>query len=487
MRAGGTAVVPSDEPLLEPWLRDDLEVVTLRPGRRRLLRGLVAEVAASMPDAPPTRHVVIARRRAGRARAAVRLRAQPAQRARRRGRRAGDRGATRAGASTCASPRCGASAWRSRSGAVVDQRLLQRQPAVHARRPRRSRLAARRRAAASRCSATCSSSAPPSASTTARSAPTRPSAGVDAAGDRRAARRGDARRVRRRVARGADAAEAAALLPRARAPGRRRAGQGLARRRARGRRRGARRPPADGRGPDRGDGVAAHLHLPVARSSSRSCASASSASSIREEGPQEHHAKAGTPTMGGIIIFTAIAVPFLLLTDVRRRARSACSASRSRARCWASPTTTRSSSRRRSLGLRGADEADRHDGDLDRAVARGHALGGPAGHASTCGSSTPDRPRLLLSGLHLPRGGGDDLGGQPDRRPRRAGGRLRGDRAARLHRDHVHDAPVRPRAGGGVPGRRAASASCGSTRSRPRSSWATPGHSGWAARSPGSR
>jgi phospho-N-acetylmuramoyl-pentapeptide-transferase len=36
---------------------------------------------------------------------------------------------------------------------------------------------------------------------------------------------------------------------------------------------------------------------------------------IREDGPQEHHAKAGTPTMGGIIIFTAIAVPFLLLTE----------------------------------------------------------------------------------------------------------------------------------------------------------------------------
>src|SRR4051794_13863119 len=34
---------------------------------------------------------------------------------------------------------------------------------------------------------------------------------------------------------------------------------------------------------------------------------------IREEGPQEHHAKAGTPTMGGLIIFTAIAVPFLFL------------------------------------------------------------------------------------------------------------------------------------------------------------------------------
>jgi len=35
---------------------------------------------------------------------------------------------------------------------------------------------------------------------------------------------------------------------------------------------------------------------------------------IREDGPQEHHAKAGTPTMGGIIIFTAIAVPFLVLS-----------------------------------------------------------------------------------------------------------------------------------------------------------------------------
>ena len=29
---------------------------------------------------------------------------------------------------------------------------------------------------------------------------------------------------------------------------------------------------------------------------------------IREEGPQEHHSKAGTPTMGGLIIFTAISM-----------------------------------------------------------------------------------------------------------------------------------------------------------------------------------
>ena len=36
---------------------------------------------------------------------------------------------------------------------------------------------------------------------------------------------------------------------------------------------------------------------------------------IREEGPEGHHTKAGTPTMGGLIIFTAVSIPFLILTD----------------------------------------------------------------------------------------------------------------------------------------------------------------------------
>jgi phospho-N-acetylmuramoyl-pentapeptide-transferase len=36
---------------------------------------------------------------------------------------------------------------------------------------------------------------------------------------------------------------------------------------------------------------------------------------IREEGPEGHHHKAGTPTMGGLIIFLAVAVPFLILGD----------------------------------------------------------------------------------------------------------------------------------------------------------------------------
>ncbi|MFL5894717.1 MAG: phospho-N-acetylmuramoyl-pentapeptide-transferase [Thermoleophilaceae bacterium] len=36
---------------------------------------------------------------------------------------------------------------------------------------------------------------------------------------------------------------------------------------------------------------------------------------IREEGPEGHHAKAGTPTMGGLLIFVSVTVPFLILGD----------------------------------------------------------------------------------------------------------------------------------------------------------------------------
>ncbi len=40
---------------------------------------------------------------------------------------------------------------------------------------------------------------------------------------------------------------------------------------------------------------------------------------IREDGPQGHHQKAGTPTMGGVVIFLAVAVAFLILTDYEWR------------------------------------------------------------------------------------------------------------------------------------------------------------------------
>jgi phospho-N-acetylmuramoyl-pentapeptide-transferase len=40
---------------------------------------------------------------------------------------------------------------------------------------------------------------------------------------------------------------------------------------------------------------------------------------IREDGPKGHHVKAGTPTMGGVLIFLAVSVPFLILSDYEWR------------------------------------------------------------------------------------------------------------------------------------------------------------------------
>jgi phospho-N-acetylmuramoyl-pentapeptide-transferase len=40
---------------------------------------------------------------------------------------------------------------------------------------------------------------------------------------------------------------------------------------------------------------------------------------IREDGPQGHLQKAGTPTMGGVLIFLAVSVPFLILSDFEWR------------------------------------------------------------------------------------------------------------------------------------------------------------------------
>jgi len=40
---------------------------------------------------------------------------------------------------------------------------------------------------------------------------------------------------------------------------------------------------------------------------------------IREEGPEGHHEKAGTPTMGGIILVLAFSIPFLILSDYQWR------------------------------------------------------------------------------------------------------------------------------------------------------------------------
>jgi phospho-N-acetylmuramoyl-pentapeptide-transferase len=73
---------------------------------------------------------------------------------------------------------------------------------------------------------------------------------------------------------------------------------------------------------------------------------------IREEGPQEHHAKAGTPTMGVIIFFTAVSIPFLLLTDWDWRALGVFGTALACALLGFADDYTKLV-KRRSLGLRG--------------------------------------------------------------------------------------------------------------------------------------
>ncbi|HEY5144640.1 MAG TPA: phospho-N-acetylmuramoyl-pentapeptide-transferase [Solirubrobacteraceae bacterium] len=73
---------------------------------------------------------------------------------------------------------------------------------------------------------------------------------------------------------------------------------------------------------------------------------------IREEGPAGHHTKAGTPTMGGIIIFLAISVPFLVLSNYEWRAVGVFGTAVACAAIGFADDYTKIV-RRRSLGLRG--------------------------------------------------------------------------------------------------------------------------------------
>ena len=367
------------------------------------------------------------------------------------------------------------------------QRLLQRQPDVDARRPRRPRRvrvrAPRRRAR--------------------RHARARARRGPLPRGDRRPRPRRAASTCSSPSARAprtcADGSAARCIALRRRRGGRRGSSracssratpccQGLARRRPRSRRPRRWKAP-DGRGPHRRHGRAAHLHLPVAEASSRSCATREFGQLIREEGPEGHHAKAGTPTMGGIIIFAAISVPFLILSDYDWRAVGVFGAAMACALLGFADDYTKIV-KRRSLG-----PARRARSSLVTiAISLGlWWVGDPEGRAAAtrcaCASSTPDRPRRLLPAAHLPRRGGHDERGQPHRRPRRPR-RAAARRSCCSPTSGSRSSPTGQRDLAllcGLPRRRLRRASCGSTPSRRRSSWATPGRSGWAARSPGSR
>ena len=193
--------------------------------------------------------------------------------------------------------------------------------------------------------------------------------------------------------------------------------------------------------------------------------------------------------MGGIIIFTAISVPFLILSDYDWRSVGRLRGGDRRARCSASPTTTR-----RSSGAARWACAARTKLLVTVAISLGlwwvaTKTRGLAGTLRLRVVDAHDRPRRRSTRvlIYLVVAGHDERG-EPHRRPRRPGRGLRGDRAARLHRRSRSSRPASTtwRCCAAAWSARA-SASCGSTRSRRRSSWATPARSGSAARSPGWR
>ena len=158
---------------------------------------------------------------------------------------------------------------------------------------------------------------------------------------------------------------------------------------------------------------------------------------IREEGPEGHHEKAGTPTMGGIIIFVAIAAPFLILSAHTPQALAVFGAALACMLLGFADDYLKLV-RRRSLGLRARTK-------LIVTVAISLGLWWVA--TQEAGLSNTLRLRVVdyqidlwyfYPGPHLPGRGGHNQCGEPHRWTRRPGRRLRGDRAAGLHRDHLH-------------------------------------------------
>jgi phospho-N-acetylmuramoyl-pentapeptide-transferase len=72
---------------------------------------------------------------------------------------------------------------------------------------------------------------------------------------------------------------------------------------------------------------------------------------IREDGPEGHHLKAGTPTMGGVIILMSVGIPFLILTNYEWRSLGVFGVALACALLGFADDYTKLA-RRRSLGLR---------------------------------------------------------------------------------------------------------------------------------------
>ena len=301
-----------------------LELLGLDRGDRRRegRAGRATCAPARRPSSPPTSRcssehlrdditVVRLRRRAapGRPRAAVHERPHAAQRLRRGRRRAGARRRAARARSTVELSAMRGQRHRAARAHRRRQRLLQRQPDVDARRPRRS----------------CRVRGRPPRRRARRHARARPRRAALPRRDRRPCPRSRRRRCSSRsarwrarctaTARSTTAAEAAALVRELVRPG----DTSWSRRRAAS---ASRSSPRRSRKPRHGMGESSSPARPrcssassCRRSSSSSCATASSARTSARRAPRAITPRPGTPTMGGIIIFTAIAIPFLILSS----------------------------------------------------------------------------------------------------------------------------------------------------------------------------
>ena len=459
---GGTAVVPAGEPLLEPHRRDDVDDRDLRPGRRR-------------------------RRAPGRARAAVRRRAHMRRNAlaalaaaRAVGVEPDGRGRRRAVEPARPADRARPAASSSSTTATTPTRCRCAPPSTTSPRPRPG--------AASPCSATCSSSAPTRRASTREIGAYARDAGVDvlvtvgplarAHGDgfdgaASAPTRRGGRRARPRAA----ARRATPCWSRPRAAS------------------ASRSSPRRWRTRLMGEVLIARHR--------RRCSSASSCrrrfiaflrdrefgQHIREEGPEGHHEKAGTPTMGGIIIFTAdlgpVPDPQRLRLALGRGLRrgDGVRAARLRRRLHEdrqAPLARACAARTKLL---------RDDRDLARAVVDGHPEGRAAATRCACARSTPrstsaSSTRCSSTSWSRARRARSTSPTASTAWPPAA---RRSSLLAYIGITFITPRPARPRAARAAAWSAPASASCGSTRSRRRSSWATPARSGSAGRSPGWR
>ena len=228
-----------------------------------------------------------------------------------------------------------------------------------------------------------------------------------------------------------------------------------------------------------------------ARPSSAGCALNEFGQKIREDGPAGHKTKEGTPTMGGVLIWFVVIVSFSCSAASRWRA--------SRCSCWppwatrssASPTTDKNV-RKALAGPDGALQAPAAAAaravhrlrrrPLRRRRPRRWTCRSPRSSSSSARSGSTPLIFLALAGFSNAVNLTDGLDGL-------AAGDL-DDRAGRARRHRLligrntHDPGITDLmvVAGCIGG--AASASSGTTPSRPTCSWATRGRSGSAGRSP---